>query len=216
MLLLTPENFDEAMTAAAKKAARASDSAMREYRKGNVVDEDDITGVLLGELNSALSGNIRGFNWNAKILRHRRGSASEEKQVGADILIHTTVRAIGRSYSKGVLIQAKRKEPGERLTQGETDAFHKQCERMLERTPESYVFDYSRKGLRSGSATRIAGTARPDIYAECSMTAYRFFLNLFLCPFGDRSINSTDLKKLGFVDLVPNVIQLSANSELGV
>ncbi|MDE2442656.1 MAG: hypothetical protein KGP14_16710 [Betaproteobacteria bacterium] len=122
--LLTPDNFDEAMKEAARVAARAASATMREYRVGNVIDEDDITGVLLGQLNHSLKGNIKGFSWNAKILRHRRGVAAEEQKFGADILIHTKVKAAGRNYSKGVLIQAKRKEPGEKLSTKETKALH--------------------------------------------------------------------------------------------
>lgn len=202
------------MKEAARAAARAANAAMREYRRGNVVDEDDITGVLLGQLNHSLNGNIKGFDWNAKILRHRRGKAAEEKEVGADILIHTKVRAPGRSYSKGVLIQSKRKEPGEHLSRDEAQHLRDQCEKMLKRTPESYIFDYARSGLRSGSAVRLAGTARPDVHAECGMTAYRFFLNLFLCPFGDPAISTTDLTKLGFIRGIRNVIELVANSEV--
>lgn len=106
---MDPKSFDDAM----RKAA------MQEMAAGNVTDEDDVTGVLIGELNAALRGNIGGFTWGAKILRHRKGVAAEEKAVGADILLHISTRGIGREYDKGVLVQSKKLNRGEVLSRRE-------------------------------------------------------------------------------------------------
>lgn len=112
---MRPKDFDQAMREAARAAAQATKTAMREMAKGNVWDEDDVTGVLVGELNAALRGQMGGFNWDAKILRHRKGVAAQEQALGADILIQIRTKGIGRDYEKGVLIQSKKVEPGSQL-----------------------------------------------------------------------------------------------------
>jgi hypothetical protein len=49
---------------------------------------------------------------------------------------------------------------------------------------------------RSCSLTKIAGAADRTLYDQCSWTAYRFFLELFRCPIGDRTIKSADVADL--------------------
>ena len=203
------------MRAAAHIAKDATFNAMRQYAISNVVDEDDLTGVLVGELNSALNKKIRGFKWNAKILRHRRGVAAEEKRVGADLLVHVSIKAGGRSYNKGVLVQAKRVEPGEYMTNAQHDDLQRQCAKMISHSPSSFVFDYARKGMRVGSATRIQGTAAHELYSECTMTPFRFFYDLFMCPIGDSRIGSTDINALPlsmFESSIPHILTLEATS----
>ena len=184
------------MREAAHRAERAAAAAMREYRKQNVVDEDDLTGELVGELNAALRGKIGSLKWGAKILRHRSGVAAEEKRVGADLLIHVSVRSRGRSYSKGVLIQAKRVGVGMAMSTADHTDLIDQCKTMLSHTPESYVFDYDPSGLRVGSATRVAGTKNRNLREECTLTPFRFFFDLFMCPAGDPRIKSTKIGDL--------------------
>jgi len=58
-------------------------------RYGRRIHEDDLTGILVGRLDAALEGRIGGLKWNCTILRHRKGSAAEEKRagvIGADLL----------------------------------------------------------------------------------------------------------------------------------
>lgn len=80
---------------------------------------------------------------------------------------------------------------------------------MLDRTSAAFVFIYARGSMRCGSANRF--TAAPDggIYRRCSWTPYRFFLELFRCPVGDRRITSRNPKLLP----EPRIIALSAHSE---
>lgn len=202
------------MREAAHVAERATRSAMREYARGNVTDEDDLTGQLTGELNSALRGNVRGFKWSTKILRHRRGVAAEEKRIGADLLIHVSIKAKGRSYSKGVLVQSKRIEPDENMTKGQLEELQRQCRKMLKQSSSSFVFDYAKSGLRVGSANRIEGTESRALHAECTMTPFRFFYDLFMCPIGDPQIRGTDLKSLPSpaMERIPHMLEIQAQS----
>jgi hypothetical protein len=155
---------------ATREAARVADSAVRRtmqrYREGLVKHEDDLTGWLVGALDDALDGEIGGLTWDSAILTHRR--SGEEGRYGADLLIHVSMNTPTQTYSKGVLVQAKRVEPDEYMTQREFDELIKQCGKMLQITAASFVFDYSTIGLRCGAATRIGGSSRLDLYGICT------------------------------------------------
>ncbi len=193
---MKPRDFDNAMRKAAHLAEQATKSAMNEMAIRNVWDEDDVTGVLVGELNAALRGQIGGFNWNAKILRHRRGVAAQEQALGADILIHIKTKGIGRDYQKGVLIQSKKLERGAELSVAELKRLHEQCETMLKHTSASYVFDYSSGGVRCSSANKVSGTSSRALYDHCELTPFRFFYDFFRCTTGDRDVSSELVEKI--------------------
>jgi hypothetical protein len=67
----TTVTFEEATRKAALAARDAVNRAMRQYRQRRVWDEDDLTGVLVGQLDAALS-NLKtgGLTWDAAMLRH--------------------------------------------------------------------------------------------------------------------------------------------------
>jgi hypothetical protein len=145
---------------------------------------------------------------DSAILTHRR--SGEEGRYGADLLIHVSMNTPTQTYSKGVLVQAKRVEPDEYMTQREFDELIKQCGKMLRITAASFVFDYSTIGLRCGAATRIGGSSRLDLYGICQWTSYRFFLELFRCPIGDPRITSASVDDLA----VPWGLKIRATGEL--
>lgn len=182
--------FDDAMRAAAKIADGAVHRAMRKYGDGFVTDEDDLTGVLLGNLDAAFDKQIGGIRWTSSILRHRRGLAAEEQKIGADMLIHVRLNTPLQRYSKAVLVQAKRHEPVDLMNQSEQQDLTQQCKKMLAVTPAAFVFDYARGSMRCGSASKIAGSSNRNLYGACTWTSYRFFLELFRSPIGDPRLNS--------------------------
>jgi hypothetical protein len=49
-------DFEETIRQAAKRADRAVNRAMAKYARSLVTDEDDLTGVLVGNLDSELEG----------------------------------------------------------------------------------------------------------------------------------------------------------------
>lgn len=213
--MLTPKEFDDSMREAAHVAEQATKAAMRQMAKGNVTDEDDVTGVLVGQLNAALDGRIGALDWNAKILRHRKGKAAEEQAIGADILLQIRTLGQGRDMSKGVLIQSKRVEKGRLLPKSELKRLQHQCETMLKHTPASFVFDYASGGLRCSSANKIAGTDARILYDHCEITPFRFFFDFFRCTTGDRRITSNDINQVkGLADgVMPVVLALTAREE---
>lgn len=207
-------SFDDAMRVAAHSAEQAIQRAMAKYRDGLVTDEDDLTGVLVGSLDAEFSGkgasSLGGLQWSSSILRHRKGVAAEEKLIGADMIIHVRVDTPIQTYSKAVLVQAKRHEPGDQMSAREQAELLRQCKKMLAVSPAAFVFDYAKGDMRCASATKIAGSANRDLYAACNWTAYRFFLELFRCPIGDPKITSAKVADLS----VPTVIKLEGTGDL--
>jgi hypothetical protein len=199
--------FEEATREAAHAADKALNKAIEPLRYGREVDEDDLTGILVGRVSAALEGEIGGLMWNCSILRHRRGRASEEKKYGADLLIHVTMDTPTQAYSKGVLVQAKKIGPYRNLWSGEKRELNDQCLKMLAVTPAAFIFDYGNGYARCGSASRIVGASSHDLYRLCGWTAYRFFLEYFRSPIGDPRITSA------FVEDLPPPYELLIRAE---
>lgn len=198
--------FESDIRAAARAADSAVNTAMRKYSEARVTDEPDITGVLVGRLDAALDGGIGGLEWSSTIVRSSSGSAAEEKEIGADLLLHVRLDAHGRSFSKGLLVQAKRAEIGERLSSKEAVRLHEQCRRTLNTTAASFVFVYATNQMRCGGAASFFTGPRRDVHGNCPWTSYRFFLEFFRCPIGDPSIHGPLIKDLP----VPHILSLKA------
>ncbi|MBB5368208.1 MULTISPECIES: hypothetical protein, partial [unclassified Janthinobacterium] len=154
-----PSNLEEAFRAAAHAADRAVGAAMQKYADGLVIDEDDITGALIGRLDSAFDEKIGDINWSSSILRHRKGVAAQEKKAGADMLFHVSIKTPQLTYSKGVLIQSKRIDDGVSMTVAGHKELVGQCDKMLNITSASFVFNYMKSEMRCASATKIAGAS---------------------------------------------------------
>jgi len=202
-------NFNNAVKEAAKRAATAVEYAMMKYSKGLVADEDDLTGVLVGQLDHALDGQIYGLTWSTSIVRHRKGIAAEEKATGADMVFHVRLKTRQHDYAKGVLIQAKKVEPRETMSKADHSRLINQCRTMLNITPASFVFDYAFGEMRCASASRISGSKNRVLHEECDWTTYRFFLELFRCPIGDPRLTSAQVRELP----VPTVLEISATDQ---
>ena len=188
--------LEEAFRHAARAADLAVSAVMKKYAYEEVTDEDDITGVLIGRLDTAFDQNIGGVNWSSSILRHRKGAAAQEKKVGADMLIHVSLKTPHLTYSKGVLIQSKRVDDGVEMTVKSHKELISQCDKMLVITPASFVFNYTKSGMRCASASRIAGASSRILNESCNLTSYRFFLELFRCTIGDLRITSAKFDDL--------------------
>jgi hypothetical protein len=202
-------DFEESIKLAAKRADRAVNRTMTKYGSGLTTDEDDLTGVLVGNLDSEIEGQIGGLTWSTSIVRHRRGSAAEERTIGADLVIHVSFKTSQVEYSKGVLVQAKRVEPNIAMNNSQFQELVDQCGKMLAVTPSAFVFDYARGSMRCASASRIAGTTNRVLYGECSWPSYRFFLELFRCPIGDPRLTSAFVRDLP----VPTVLEVKATGD---
>jgi hypothetical protein len=192
--------FDETMAEVAHIADGAVWNTVRSLDRGRVKHEDDLNGVLVGKLEERMDGlRVRGLTFEAAILTHRVGG--EEGRYGADILIHVEMNTPEQKYSKGVLIQAKRVQRGQNMRARDHQDLVSQCHTMLAVTPASFVFCYDPSGVRSSSATRIAGGSGRDFYNRMEWTSYRFLLEMFRCPIGDIRITSADVADLASIAL---------------
>ncbi|MEQ8698619.1 MAG: hypothetical protein RLT05_18935 [Bauldia litoralis] len=183
------------MREAAHKAADITDTIMGDLGSGYVKHEDDLSGALVGAFRHGFQSlRTEGIIWNASVLTHRR--SGEEQTYGADLLLHVELDTPEQEYSKGVLVQSKRTPPDKNMPTAAHRDLKAQCEKMLGYSSDSFVFAYDPAGMRCGSAIRIAGAAGRNIYDQCSWTAYRFFLEFFRCPTGDRTITSARIEEL--------------------
>jgi hypothetical protein len=176
------------------------------FRMKTVPYERGITHGLAVLLRHALQGQIEDLSWSSHVLRDTSGAGAEETRVGADLLIHVRLKTPELTYSKGVLIQAKRVEPEQRMSRSDHDELVDQCTKMLAITPSSFVFDYAYGGMRCGPASAIASSNNRELYEQCVWTPYRFFLELFRCPIGDPRITSAKVDDLP----VPNKLVTAA------
>jgi hypothetical protein len=166
--------YEDSFREAAHRAERAVERAMSRLSRPTRIHEDDLTGILIGNLDAELDGVIGELTWTTHILTHRAGVAAEEKRWGADILLHVGLRSPNLSYSKGALIQAKLAEPSHDMSSRKFTDLQSQCRKMLAVTAASYVFDYSESGMRCGSAATIEGSSDHDLYSQCAWTSYRY------------------------------------------
>jgi hypothetical protein len=157
----------------------------------------------------ALEGKIGDLHWDSEIVPHGSGKSAVEKRIGADVLIHVQLDTPEKKYSKGVLIQAKRLDRDERLAQKDLNELKDQCKRMLWITPDAFVFDYARSGVRCGAANKMKETTNRNLNEECDWTSYRFFLELFRCFIGDHKITSARVDKLP----VPHKLRVRARGQ---
>ena len=203
--------FEELTKEAAKLADKATARTMRDMSHRYTWDEDDVTGFLIVSLHTEFDNSeLDGVEIRASILRHRKGVAAEERRIGADILIDVSMDTPTQSYSKGVLIQAKKSEVTDYWSPQWRADLLDQCNKMLDVTASAFVFNYSKDGIRCGAATRVAGAhGRSGLRYLCGWTSYRFFLELFRCPIGDPRITSAKVDDLP----VPFALRLSFSGD---
>ena len=205
-----------AVRAIAAEISDAANGALEDYKEGDTGYEVDITGRLVGAIRDRLrSKQIRGIDWRARSLRTGRGVGAEEGRHGADLLGVLDVDVRGYRTKKGFLAQAKRAEPGGSFDKQRWEDLVRQCNSMLSRTPDSFVFIYStERRLRVFPAISVLGLKSRDIFDLYDRGLSAFFESYIECFIGDPRLNSTEIATLdALVDLpVRHVLELSARS----
>jgi hypothetical protein len=87
-----------------------------------------------------------------------RGRGSMEKRSGADLYISLVRRDGKRAVSKGLLVQSKWDHALE--VSSERRRLRDQCERMLARTEEAYVWVYQERGIAVVPARTVSSSTR--------------------------------------------------------
>lgn len=163
-----------------------------------------------GEIPYAVAGRI---NWTARSLKTGPGVAGEEKRHGADLMGVLDIDIPDYRVKKGFLVQAKRAEPGRKFDNRDWDRLHSQCEKMLHRTPDAFVWVYSKSaGIRIFPAASVLALNSRDIFELYSRRVSSFFEYHIECFIGDRRLNSTQIETLDALVEFPveRVLELSA------
>lgn len=158
------------------------DAAIDSYNSGDLPDEDDLTPVLVHELKQHVS------DYGDAYVGAQRYSATSgvklETVTGADLAISFRVDQPDMSVNKIVLVQAKRKESS---SYPDKKKLKIQCYKMMSFTPFSYVFVYSKEGIKALPALALHSS---DSIPKDPLSEYffvdvrRFFSYLFRCFIG--------------------------------
>jgi hypothetical protein len=176
---------------ASNRLGRAAVKTVQEYRDEALPDEPTFTGALVTRLKDSLDGFVTsGISWSAKVLSSH-GARAEETEFGADILGLLSLDLPELKIRKGFLAQAKRQEPGSKLSQREWTRLVEQCKRMTSFTPESFVFIYAFNGVFMVPAVTVPHCVGPeDLHTLNPENTVRFYRRNFECHIGDSRIDS--------------------------
>ena len=185
------QRYASSFKRASTKLANAATKTVQDYSVGALPDEPTFTGALVTRLRDALDGfATSGIVWSAKVLTSHGGNA-EETVFGADFLGVLTLSLPGLTISKGFLAQAKRQEPGSKLSKTEWGRLKEQCDKMLSFTPESFVFVYALNGVYMIPAIKVASCIEvEDLHTLHPQNTGPFYRNHFECFIGDRRLDS--------------------------
>jgi len=86
--------YDHDFREAARRAEKGVNRAIASLHRGLVKREDDLSGVLKGNLDAELEGTIGDLTWQCTILDHSSGQSAEEKEFGADIWLGGPLRRL--------------------------------------------------------------------------------------------------------------------------
>lgn len=173
-----------AVREAGRQIAGAADRAVEALRQGRVEQEPAMTDRLLGAIEESLHGdNTHGIRWSAKTLTDR-GRGAQERRFGADFMGVLNIDLPDYRVAKGFLAQAKLVRNGRSVDRAELE---RQCERMLNLSPASFVFLYSHSGIAVVPAIAVvASSVDPrELYTR---SVGRFFEEHLECFVGDRAI----------------------------
>lgn len=176
---------------------KAVKNANEAYAEGDALEEDHITGHLLGGISNNLDDKyIKNFRWRGKQFTGR-GGGSEESKIGSDFMGVIDIDLNGYSVKKGFLIQAKKAEPGVSMPTKQWGDFTDQVEKMLKVSPSSYVLVYSSElGMRIFPAISVLNLDSRNIFDLYSRSVRRFFEDHLQCFIGDQMLNTSIVDKL--------------------
>jgi len=173
----------------ARHIAKAVQRTVDAYGDGRVEHETDFTSRMLANIEEAMNGfRIKGVQWRAKVLTDR-GPHSQEHMFGADFLGVLEIKCADYMVRKGFLAQAKRAE------QLRIEDLRDQCSKMLEHSPDAFVFLYDRSGVTVVPAISVisCSISPTQLYAR---SVARFFEDHLECFIGDHRITALDARGL--------------------
>ena len=181
---------------AAKVVERAAIGAVDALNEGRIEQEPQFTDRMRGRIEQAMEGYAeKGVSWRAKTLTDR-GAKSQESLYGADFFGVVSIELPGLFVNKGFLAQAKLIRPGKKMKPTEYERMKEQCDKMLQLSPDSFIFLYSNKEIRIVPAITILSCEPINPHDLYSRSIANFFENHFSCFIGDRKINCPSIEFL--------------------
>jgi hypothetical protein len=184
------------LKAVADVVTKAAKQTIEDLRDCWIEQESPFTGELLANIQNQLDGKtIKGIHWKAKTLTDR-GRQSQESKLGADFLGVLTIDLLGFRVMKGFFAQAKLiRRSGKWTKASEFERLQEQCKKMLNVTPDSFVFIYSKRGIKIVPASSVLGTSAENINLLSNRTIGRFFTEYVECFIGDPKINAPTIEQ---------------------
>lgn len=153
-------------------ATRVEDNVMGLYRRGNIEDEESLSGALCSQLSSGQSGIIDVSIVHKQI---------EESKIGADLLVTFCCTDDEWPLRSRLLVQAKRAEPGTRMATRDWKFMQVQVRKMLAIAVESFIMAYSReRGIVVFPAIAVAACKSRDLF-DLRQYAFDEFVEGIFC-----------------------------------
>lgn len=129
---------------------------MRLYHRGNIGDEESLSGALCSLFCSQQSGIIDVSIVHKQI---------EEPKIGADLLITFCCTDKEWPLRSRLLVQAKRAEPDHRMANRDWDFMQNQVRKMLDIAVESFIMAYSKeRGIVVFPAIAVSACKSRDLF----------------------------------------------------
>jgi hypothetical protein len=159
--------------------AGAIDETIAAFNDGRIQDETAITDKMTTKIEDRINGfEIKGIKWEAMTLIPQ----SQEKKFGADFMGVLKINTPYYQVSKGFLVQAKI-ENNLNLS-----VLKRQCEDMLQISPDSFVFLYSKTGVKIVSAIAVLSSNKhpSELYYRTPSIFFELHFESFI---GDRKLS---------------------------
>lgn len=245
--------LDNKVIAAIVSALQSAEvDILERVREGTIREEEDLTSRLLENIGLRVTLGAGMEKVTIKLTTTTsRGAASQEPILGADMLVVVSVDVGGAVISKGFLAQAKLAGQNIRYLPGTprgTDSSHvfarrdvtvapsgtvsigtpskklaEQCDKMLARSPASFVIVYSDEQVSVVSASAIIAQRRaadsgrrPDRLVLGTKRLADLFINVVDCFIGDTQLaaaNADELARLARELQVPNSLLLEVTDQ---
>lgn len=187
-----------------KVVKRSKDQVLNGMDIGSISSETTVTDRFLGILENEINGHgqeifqVKGVSIVATTLQDR-GKDSQESEFGADFAVILDINLDGFVLKKGFLCQAKKEGRGIRIHNtrrpttvrfSSNNKFKKlkiQTEKMLKKTPDSFVIVYGTSEFVVVPASSISSLKDTGILYGKSVED--FFVEFLLCFVGDIQIS---------------------------
>ena len=203
----------------AHKMEDAASGALEAYREERAGYETMVTDRMLGAIEQSVKGyRSKGVTWESKTLLPGSGRSAEEKVHGADFLGVLDIDLSDFRVKKGFMAQAKRAEPKQAFGDDDWSRLVEQCTNMLMRTPDAFVFVYSRSlGIRVLPASSVLGSDARVLLDHYNHGLVRFFEDHLTSFIGDRRLNAPTIEAIETLAEeyeTPRVLYLAARDEI--